>query len=745
MDLTTLERDSSNLIELFQFRPVPKQTWLLFESLTKRTDEHSRMYVSYFQQWLSVFPVEIEKEDIAGISPDVWVYLYQEWGIKSASRWIDVEVSIKNELLKAMNQSLDWVNSTEFVKANSEETMIDTEEREISAYPSITKVQVVKQKKKQSYSQNESIWVPVVEELIGFVEKHHFSRLRKLECRIENFGVQSQQRLVLDLPGGNSAEDDEVLKTIGRLAQKRLISEHQLRFNVDATFRFMDRSGVHSGKSYGAAAYAILLCSSLKKGEQPKKYVVLEHVAMTGYPDEHGYLIDLDEEGLKSKLKGCFYSWINTFVVPETQVQLCRAYLDELEEKWPNKKLALIGIRHIDEIFDNRRITGLKQTPKVIIQTKKIWQKSKSFLVVILSLLLLLLGFQSIYGPFDKHAELVTGSGEFYEVRNEAGDILMKIKDHPNVISGNFYSLYKYYSLLDVDGDGFKELILASTCGDPVDLLTKNCIKVYSVKTKQVIWEYHPEHTIKYPKIMGANDSHTQIFSLISREFKGKKEIYIQTILSGSFNSQLIKVDYDTKEVLQRYVHPGMINSYEFVDMTNDGKDELVICAINNAWYGAGLIVLDPENMDGNGPTRGDYISDYPGKVKHIAYLLIENSKLANSVLPTKYPTSYFGWFKRPSFYSLNLSDVQYENSNVDVRSFWNSYATFILNFDFDLKPISVLTTDFYDIVAKQMVEEGRLDAMPDYDYWVEYMNTKIRYWNGESFQKEVFWQGRKK
>jgi len=740
MNLITLEKDSSNLIELFQFRPA----WLLFESLTKRTDEHSRMYVSYFQQWLSIFPVEIENEDLAGISPDVWVYLYQEWGIKSASRWIDVDERIKKELLKAMNQSLAWVNSLESRNTVFDETL-NSHETDWKENTSLTKADGTKKKKKQVQAQQESIWVPVVEELTGFVEKHHFSRLRKLECRIENFGVQSQQRLVLDLPGGNSAEDDEVLKTIGRLAQKRLISEHQLRFNVDATFRFLDRSGVHSGKSYGAAAYSILLCSSLKKVEQPKKYVVLEHVAMTGYPDEQGYLIDLDEEGLKSKLQGCFYSWINTFVVPETQLQLCRAYLDELEEKWPNKKLVIIGIRHIDEIFDNRRITGFKQTPKIIIQSKKIWKRSKTPLVVFLLLLLLFLSFKSVYGPFDKHAELVTGSGEFYEIRNEAGDILMKIKDHPNAISGNFEYYNKYYSLFDVDRDGFKEFILASTCGEQVDLLTKNCIKVYSVKTKEVIWEYHPEHTIKYPKIMGANDSHTQIFSLISREFKGKKEIYIQTILSGSFNSQLIKVDYDTKEVLQRYVHPGMIISYEFVDMTNDGKDELVLSAINNAWYGAGLIVLDPENMDGNGPTRGEYISDYSGKVKHIAYILVENSKLANSVSPTKYPTPYLGWFKRPSFYSLNLSDVQYKNSHVDVRSFWDSYATFILNFDFDLKPISVLTTDLYDIVAKKMVEEGRLDAMPDYVYWVDYMDTKIRYWNGESFQKEIIWQGRKK
>jgi len=744
MNLITLEKDSSNLIELFQFRPVPKQAWLLFESLTKRTDEHSRMYVSYFQQWLSIFPVEIENEDLAGISPDVWVYLYQEWGIKSASRWIDVDERIKKELLKAMNQSLAWVNSLESRNTVFDETL-NSHETDWKENTSLTKADGTKKKKKQVQAQQESIWVPVVEELTGFVEKHHFSRLRKLECRIENFGVQSQQRLVLDLPGGNSAEDDEVLKTIGRLAQKRLISEHQLRFNVDATFRFLDRSGVHSGKSYGAAAYSILLCSSLKKVEQPKKYVVLEHVAMTGYPDEQGYLIDLDEEGLKSKLQGCFYSWINTFVVPETQLQLCRAYLDELEEKWPNKKLVIIGIRHIDEIFDNRRITGFKQTPKIIIQSKKIWKRSKTPLVVFLSLLVLFLGLQSVYSPFDKNVQIVKPIGNYYELLNKNGDVVIRYRENKDIVRIKEVSLGNNYSLIDLDEDGINEFIVSSSFEENEENYPyKKGIRIYSINPWKQLWEYKVEHIVEYPKIMGANDNEPIIQTLFTRNRNGKKEIYISTSLFGSFNSQLTQIDYETKQVMQRYVHPGLVHMYDWVDVDADGEEDLILGATNNAFYGASLFAVNPDSMDGNGPTRGDYISNYPGKVKHKFYILIENSVLANVVKPTKYPGIWFEQIRIGDFYQVLMADVAIHNRNADEYSFWTSQLHFNLRFDTLFRPQSVLTNDNYDVYANKLLKEGKLEKIPDYAYWENYMKKNIHYWNGERFQSEWIWEGNK-
>jgi len=78
ISLIQLELQSQLLLELFSKRPVPKLAWITFADLTKIA-QNGRLFFSFYDQWLQALPSELSDEDIAGIDPNIWLYLYDEW------------------------------------------------------------------------------------------------------------------------------------------------------------------------------------------------------------------------------------------------------------------------------------------------------------------------------------------------------------------------------------------------------------------------------------------------------------------------------------------------------------------------------------------------------------------------------------------------------------------------------------------------------------------------------------------
>jgi len=94
MNLIELEYKTQELLQLWSLLPVQKQVWMVFETLTKMVSLNPRMFHSYTEQWLSEFPEQLEAEDIAGLSPDIWLSLYNEWVKELNEIWPDKKLEI---------------------------------------------------------------------------------------------------------------------------------------------------------------------------------------------------------------------------------------------------------------------------------------------------------------------------------------------------------------------------------------------------------------------------------------------------------------------------------------------------------------------------------------------------------------------------------------------------------------------------------------------------------------------------
>jgi len=55
------------------------------------------------------------------------------------------------------------------------------------------------------------------------------------------------------------------------------------------------------------------------------------------------------------------------------------------------------------------------------------------------------------------------------------------------------------------------------------------------------------------------------------------------------------------------------------------------------------------------------------------------------------------------------------------------------VSFDQNMKPVGIGTSDVFDIVAKQLYEEGEIEEIPDFDYF-QSLKDSIMYWSRNDF-----------
>ncbi len=80
-------------------------------------------------------------------------------------------------------------------------------------------------------------------------------------------------------------------------------------------------------------------------------------MGMTGDISEDGRVIPVDGQTLVSKVHACFFSWLDIMVVPKEQLYEAEIEKARLQQRYPDKKLTILGVEHIEDLFYDRRIS----------------------------------------------------------------------------------------------------------------------------------------------------------------------------------------------------------------------------------------------------------------------------------------------------------------------------------------------------------------------------------------------------
>jgi hypothetical protein len=585
-----------------------------------------------------------------------------------------------------------------------------------------------------------SVMVPVVERTIRG-KSTGYGRLRRvsLDLDLSRSAEKDEIRISVSSPGSRSGIENQVsvpLKAARRLADATIPGIRK-RF-VRGILDFNTPGAYHEGESANLGI-AALFCSELWRLSGNREYYQLAgRLAITGGLDEEGNVLDIDEVGVAPKLKAAFYSSVTHLAVPAQQEEAFRAELKKLSGKWPRRHLEITGIRTLQEVFYDRRLTGYKRIPASILAGK--WMRKYGFSSAGLILLIILSALLAMawYGPIDKNPVMGEYQGQYLVVKNRLGRIITKI-DVGQVtidiisrqdIRGN------YFMFADLTGDGKNEVIWLQGTDAIIGL---NMIRAKSIKGEELLWELNAIRQYDFPY---ANEYIDQIyryttFDVLYDPVNNRTDVYTVKWNYQFFPNLIERINGRTGEMHSMYYHPGSISQMMFVKQNQEGRQQILFGGTNNAYNQAFLAILDPDNMNGQAPSTQEYKIAGMEPAEHIRYIRIPPTVVAERMgsLSRRNHVMAIALKTNSEIIEAQLSDNQRNNSNA-----MTSTSRYLLAFfNYDLEPVGIGTGDTYDDVVDLMVREGMLESKPDAAYFREYMNSFTFWEDGEWVSFESF------
>ncbi len=442
-------------------------------------------------------------------------------------------------------------------------------------------------------------------------------------------------------------------------------------------------------------------------------------IALTGEFDNEGKLPSLDESIIERKLEVIFYSYINIFVVPESNKVYALKKLEQLKQLNPKRDLIIVGITDLQDLLNRRNLIYIKKRNPVVRlakYAKKNWVAGFSILV-----LFIISGYFYTFN-YDDNPAILVNQGETLFVENQSGKVLFT-KTY-NGIGGDFNNPYVskcFQMLVDINNDRRKELILA----DNIHIHPKYkpwTITCYDYKGKE-IWNYLFQDTISSPgEVLSKNYTN---YLIDTATVKGEKVLVAFSQNHESFGSAIYMLDLRTgKRVQDTFWHPGFI--YGGYIITLDNKKTLVFMAINNSWHKTALGMLNLNNINGKAPSD-KYHSFFGFKLALLdKYILLPNLDYQKIIYPIQ------------SSYSTTRDFQFIEKEKIFKCVVWlspNKTGGINYNFSNDLKILNIDIDDTFARTRDFYVKSGQLKPpLSDTKSYKNLLINQILYWNGSKF-----------
>lgn len=583
--------------------------------------------------------------------------------------------------------------------------------------------------------------VPVID--MPAHQSEHFQEcgnLRRIGLRIWRSSQEQRDQLewqvaALETDGNGTNTLDAPIR-----AARRLLAEThphlQNRF-LAGQIIFEAKDAVHKGCSANLALATIFYCSTLKFFAAREQFHLQSNVAITGNIDAEGKVLPVDAHALTHKVEAVFFSWIEYLILPQQQVQSAKQALAALTAKFPNRRLALIGVEHLKALFYDRRITGAKKLGALEYTTKKLWRTHRKKLAVATIFTLLAIIAKLWYGPLDRNPVDYTIGKNLVILQNKFGESLDEIEVSQATIDyltdKNRASRTGLFAFIDIDSDGVNEVIYGEWGEDAAS--KTSFVFCRSVVPDSLLWAVPLTRRLDFP--LKPEDDASDYFyprHILADDFDndGSAEVYVNAS-QHAFPTIIFKLDARTGVEMAHYLHAGHFEDMEAADLDGDGVTEILLAGVSNAYQMAALLVLDPRDLQGHAPVQGNYVVNGYTSGREKAYLLFPRTVVGEA----------FRWkhrFARAKHIEVTKDEVvvviqdvpplpETENSLFEVDR-----AHLMIHLDHDLAVSGFITADDYDLMAAMLVDLGKLDSLPNAAYFERFQN-EILYWNGDALQ----------
>lgn len=278
----------------------------------------------------------------------------------------------------------------------------------------------------------------------------------------------------------------------------------------------------------------------------------------------------------------------------------------------------------------------------------------------------------------------------------------------------------------DVDGDGRNEVLFTGGVRDATP--GRDTLYCYNADGA-VRWRHGVSDRYRYDSIPYINYGLWIIkdFFVLRRSPIEKPQVFALAYKTPSFVTRLVEVDANNGSALQTYDHIGGLDPNIVYDLDGDGKTEILLGGINNAYQRACLVVLDPAHIEGVSPTKRGYrpVDRRPATEKY--YLLLPFTIAGQLISGTMYNnTSAIIPGKSTRGIIVATDEV--------LNGPKGSEGTVLYTFDSTMTTVSVTGGDNFTSLWNRLRKENKVQSPLDQSYW-DRLRDSLLYWDGEEFQ----------
>jgi len=261
----------------------------------------------------------------------------------------------------------------------------------------------------------------------------------------------------------------------------------------------------------------------------------------------------------------------------------------------------------------------------------------------------------------------------------------------------------------DINGDGDSEVLFAPR--RERDQTGEGRLICYDRRGEK-LWSFQAGREIRCGAKTFSPDFRIAGFLCHDLDGDGRLETIVESFHAPDWPCQLAVLD-STGALIGEFWNSGYLREIAFHDITGDGREEIIVCGVNNEYRGGCLAVFDTRRISGSSPQSADYACGGVGPGSMLFYVITPQSEVS---------AAFGHWVA--GFRNLEITGNNWIRATTEDG--------LMAEFDFGLRCLQVSASNGYKSSHQDYVAAGKI-ASPLGEAYYEKYRQEIRYWNGSA------------
>ena len=592
---------------------------------------------------------------------------------------------------------------------------------------------------KQIRVQPGSVNIPLIEEDLtgGMIQDFcAFGSISELFNAISPLDARAERDVINISNGTNAAahaNTQEGLRNILEAVRTvlPLLSRNGNGKFYHVTAGYTDHTFQYTGQSLGVGTTVNLLTLLTQQNDDHAFYIVNPSAVFTGCIDREGFVLALDEKMLDVKVQTVFFSPYSALVLPKENELFAEQRLDELTRDFPARKLELIPVRHVKDVFNNRlAVTHSTRTlpnrigRRITRNTGRIALGAAALCVLLVATYLLMIA------DFDKNPARFAIDKKYFIIQNVNQKMLWRKLINPYDGAENGYipdpnESKQWISIADIDGDGLNEVFLTHSVARKYFSDTVRCYGADG----NILWR----KPVGKPTVTNENDYSSQPFAVYAVSAERREQSQYPLIFSIARNENFayfVNTFSQQGKITGEYYHAGRISTFERLQSRVNDGNEVMFTGRHNGFKKPCAFILDMNYLSGKCPQEKTHelISPEMPSACEKYYILFPDLDIQDTLRDYFHHVAYVEGTD-----STIVIRVEVAYMPEKLRKRVNQTASITYIFDRNMNPIAVSSGSDFDNLFHEMVSSGQITSAWNETYRKNLMR-RILYWDGDKF-----------